>query len=213
MMDRKASCATVHGVAKRGTWLSKWTELINFQINMSIPTKQLTEILTEDYIDFMGQVGKNILTVLSPSYPATLLDSLISSSFSCWFFQIFYIGDHVIYDQSFNFFFLNLYTLYPFSYFIASARASSMLLKKNGGRGHLCLFPKLGGKAYSILKHTSRPWSLFTFSRIFFRSPYWSTWSPNLWEFSTHLTLNCFPVLILSLQLGMTLLRGNRSVF
>ena len=66
---------------------------------MSIPTKQLTETLTEDYIEFMGQVGKNILIVLSPSYPATLLSSLISSSFFCWFFQIFYIGDHVIYDQ------------------------------------------------------------------------------------------------------------------
>ena len=59
--------------------------------------------------------------------------------------------------ESFNFFFLNLYTFYPFPYFIASASASSMLLKKNGEWGHLCLFPKLSGKAYSILKHTTRP--------------------------------------------------------
>ena len=27
LMDRKASCATVHGVAKNQTWLSDWTEL------------------------------------------------------------------------------------------------------------------------------------------------------------------------------------------
>ena len=29
MMDREACCAAVHGVAKRQTWLSDWTELID----------------------------------------------------------------------------------------------------------------------------------------------------------------------------------------
>ena len=181
MMDREAWCATAHGVAKSWTWLRNWAELINFRINMSIPTKQLAEILTEDHIEFMGQVGKNILTVLSPSSPATLLWSLIVLIFlvDAFRFSTYVIMSSMI-KESFNFFFLNLCTFYPFSYFIASASASSILLKKNSERGHLCLFPKLSGKAYSILRHTSRPWSHLTFSRIFLRSPYWFTWSPNL---------------------------------
>lgn len=147
-------------------------------------------------------------------YHAELLYRLlVLLAFLSRFNQIFCIDDHVICDQRLFYFFLpNLYSFYFFSCSIPSASTSSMILKRSGEGGHLCLFPNLSRKAYLILNHTSRPWSHLTLDN-FSRSPCCSLLSPNLREFSTYFILNCFPRLILSLLVEKTLLRGNSSAF
>lgn len=78
--------------------------------------------------------------------------SLLSSkSFCfCWIFWIFYIDDHVICKQK-QFVFLSQLENCGFlflSYCLAGT--SSMMLKRHSEKGHPCLVPDLGGKAFSF---------------------------------------------------------------
>ena len=80
-------------------------------------------------------------------YPASLLNSLISSSN----FQVFYVQYHVICKQRELDFFSNLDSFHFFSFFlIVVARISRTMLNNSGESGHPCLVPDLKGNAFSF---------------------------------------------------------------
>jgi len=84
-------------------------------------------------------------------YPATLLNSLISSSnFSDSIFRVFDVQYHVICKQWKLYFFSDLDSFYFFSSLIAIARTFRTMLNNSGERGYPCLVPDLRGNAFSF---------------------------------------------------------------
>ena len=105
--------------------------------------------------DFLLLVYRNASDIcILILYPATLLNSLISSGnfliLSLGF--VFYIDYHVICKQWELYFFSDLYFFYFFfSSLIAIARISRTMLNNSGESEHPCLVPDLRWNAFSFL--------------------------------------------------------------